>query len=200
VSSAKQELRRSLRGVRDSISATARASASEAAARHLLALPIIATARTVSVYSPVRGEIDPGAAVRVLAARGVRLVYPRVVADEHRLEFHELAPSSEGTLDPAAVRAGSFGILEPLPSAPIVAPEHIDVFLVPGLGFDETGSRLGWGRGYYDRTLARVPSAIRIGYCYACQIVPHVPHHHDDLPMHYLVTEAGARASRPHGD
>jgi 5-formyltetrahydrofolate cyclo-ligase len=149
------------------------------------------------VYSPVRGEIDPGAAARALAGRGVRLVYPRVLEGEHRLEFHEVA-FAPGGLDPIDVRAGAFGILEPLPSAPIVPLEHIDLFLVPGLGFDDTGSRLGWGRGYYDRTLARVPSAIRIGYCYACQIVPHVPHHHDDLPMHYLVTEAGARASRPH--
>jgi 5-formyltetrahydrofolate cyclo-ligase len=189
VATAKEELRRSLRRVRDSISVDAATVASQAAARHLFTLGPIASARTVGLYAPIRTELDCSPAARELAARGVRLAYPRVVGADRHLEFHEVTLPSSG---PAPLGPGAFGIPEPTASAPIVALDHIDLFLVPGLGFDRSGSRLGWGHGYYDRALARAPSAVRVGYCYACQLVDHVPREADDLPMHYIVTDAGA--------
>ncbi len=188
---AKEQLRRSVRRVRDSIASDAAAEAAEAAARHLLALPPVAAARTVALYAAVRGELDPTPAGRALAARGVRLVYPRVLDSERRLTFH-LVATAPGR---AELHPGAFGILEPLATAPLVPLDAIDVFVVPGLAFDLSGARLGWGHGFYDRTLAQAPAAPRVGYCYACQILPHVPHERDDIPMHHLVTETGA--SRP---
>ena len=196
MATAKEELRRALRRVRDSISAAAADAAAGAAAGHLLALGPVTSARTIALYAPVRGELDPGPAGRALAtAGGVRLVYPRVLAAEKRLEFHEVVLAPSGARD--QLRPGAFGILEPPASAPLVALDDIDVFVVPGLAFDDTGARLGWGLGFYDRTLARAASAVRIGYAYACQIVARVPTHAADLPMHYLVTDAGA--SNPGG-
>lgn len=188
---AKEELRQSARRVRDSIAPGLAAAAAEAAAGHLLAVPAVAAAGTVAVYAPVRGEIDPGPAARLLSGRA-RIVYPRVVASEMRLAFHELGSGGTSVLQP-----GAFGIPEPPATAPAVDLDAIDLFIVPGLAFDRTGGRLGWGMGFYDRTLARATSAIRVGYCYACQILAHVPHERDDLPMHYLVSETGA--SHPGG-
>jgi 5-formyltetrahydrofolate cyclo-ligase len=196
VGTAKEQLRRSVRRVRDSISADAAGAAADAAARHLLALERVASARTVALYAPVRGELDPGPAGRALAdTSGVRLVYPRVLAAEKRLEFHQVALAS--TSGASQLRPGAFGILEPPAWTPVVALDDIDVFVVPGLAFDHTGARLGWGLGFYDRTLARAVSAVRVGYCYACQIIARVPTEAVDLPMHYLVTDAGA--SNPGG-
>jgi 5-formyltetrahydrofolate cyclo-ligase len=189
VATAKEELRRSLRRVRESISVDAATLAAAAAARHLFSLAPIASARTVGLYAAIRAELDCGPVARELAARGVRLAYPRVVGTTVHLEFHEVALPASG---PAPLGPGAFGIPEPAPSTPIVALDHIDVFLVPGLAFDRTGSRLGWGHGYYDRALARAPSAVRVGYCYAFQLVDHVPREADDLPMHFVVTDAGA--------
>jgi 5-formyltetrahydrofolate cyclo-ligase len=195
VATAKEQLRRTLRRVRDSVSADAEAAAvaAEAAAQHLIALAPVAGARTVALYAPVRGELDPGPAARALDARGARLVYPRVLPKEKLLEFHEVLVDAGG---PTHLHRGAFGIPEPLPSSPFVPLAEIDLLLVPGLAFDERGSRLGWGRGFYDRTLARAPAAIRVGYCYSCQLVAHVPHEDDDLPMHYLVTDTGVAGGR----
>ncbi|HTE51365.1 MAG TPA: 5-formyltetrahydrofolate cyclo-ligase [Kofleriaceae bacterium] len=181
MSTAKEQLRRAARRERDEISGPAAAAAAEAAARHLLALPPVRTAATVALYSPVRGELDPGPAGRELAARGVRVVYPRTVDGDRLLTFHEADD----------LLAGAFGILEPHAAAPLVPLDRIDLFVVPGLAFDRTGARLGWGLGFYDRTLAHT-AAVRIGYCYACQVVPAVPHEPYDLPMDHLVTEDGA--------
>jgi 5-formyltetrahydrofolate cyclo-ligase len=194
VVSAKEQLRRSVRRVRDSISPAAAAAAAVAAARQLVSLPAAAAAGTIAVYAPVRGEIDPAPAALALAARGARLVYPRVVASEMRLTFHAV---SVGDGVPVGLRPGAFDILEPPASTPHVSLDAIDLFVVPGLAFDSTGARLGWGKGFYDRTLALAPRAVRVGYCFACQVLAHVPHGRDDLPMHYLVTETGA--SHPGG-
>jgi 5-formyltetrahydrofolate cyclo-ligase len=189
VATAKEQLRRSLRRVRDAISPADASAAAESAARHLVALAPVARARTVALYAPVRAELDSEPAGHQLAARGVRLAYPRVLDHGKRLAFHEVQIGSTG---PVPLAPGIFGIPEPLPSAPLVPIEHIDLFVVPGLAFDHTGTRLGWGHGFYDRTLAEAPSAVRVGFCYACQIVDHVPREADDLPMHYLVTDGGA--------
>ena len=180
----KDELRRSLRQVRDSIPPQVAEAAATAAAEHLGSLPALAGAGTVAIYAPVRRELDPGPAARLLRRRGAALAYPRVLVDERRLSFHLVS-------DEGALRPGTFGILEPDPALPSLALDAIDAFLVPGLAFDRTGNRLGWGRGYYDRTLAAVPGRLRVGYCFARQVVGHVPREPCDLPVHHIVTEIG---------
>ena len=180
----KDELRRSLRQVRDSIPPQVAEAAATAAAGHLASLPALAGAGTVAIYAPVRRELDPGPAARLLRERGVALAYPRVLVDERRLSFHLVV--AEG-----ALRPGAFGILEPDPALPALPLDAIDAFLVPGLAFDRTGTRLGWGLGYYDRTLAALPGRLRVGFCYEGQVVAHVPREPRDLPVHHIVTEIG---------
>lgn len=185
VTGAKEELRRSARRVRDAIEPAAARAAAAQAARHLVALPELAAARRVALFAAVASELDPGPAAAALRARGVELFYPRVVAGERRLEFHPVA--SEAELVP-----GAFGIPEPAAGSPVAAVGSIEVFVVPGLAFDAGGARIGWGRGYYDRTLAVAADRLRIGYCFDCQLVEAVPRARDDLAMHIIVTESGA--------
>lgn len=127
----------------------------EALHRWLAARPAL---RTIAVYSPLPGEVDPSAAI----ARHpeLRWVYPKVAG--HRLTFH----TGEN------LTAGSFGILEPHPDTPEVPLREIDAFLCPGLAFDQDGGRLGRGRGFYDRLLANArPDALKIGICFPQQLV-----------------------------
>ena len=82
---------------------------------------------------------------------------------------------------------GAYGILEPETVVP-VAPERLDLVLVPGVAFDKNGGRIGFGKGYYDRFLQKT-SAKTVALCYGFQIVPDCFSESEDYPMDYIVTE-----------
>lgn len=185
---AKDELRRAMRERRLSLSADqARTSAARAAA-HLATLPEWAAARTVALYAPVRGELDTAPLARELRARGATVCYPCMAPGHRLLAFH--AVDDEALLSP-----NRLGIPEPGDAAPLVAAEALDLIVVPGLAFDTAGGRLGWGRAYYDTTLAAAPRATRVGYAYSFQLVPAVPVTAEDARVDYVCTEAGVRAT-----
>lgn len=178
-----------MRDLRDALPPGAHAGASAAAARHLLSLPEVARADTVALFGSTRGEIDTAPVHAALVARGATVAYPRVVAGTPRLAFHAVR-------DLAALRPGErLGVPEPPADAPELRLEDIRVFIVPGLAFDPTGARVGWGRGHYDHTLAAAPRALRVGYAFEFQIVAAVPAGAGDERMDVLCTEAGARAA-----
>ncbi|MBQ8657485.1 MAG: 5-formyltetrahydrofolate cyclo-ligase [Prevotella sp.] len=84
---------------------------------------------------------------------------------------------------PDDLRRGAFGIMEPCGEL-FTDYERIDLIVVPGMAFDAEGHRLGRGRGYYDRLLARVPNNIyKIGLCFPFQLVDHVPTDENDISM-----------------
>jgi len=87
--------------------------------------------------------------------------------------------------------AGVFGLREPRDDAPAVPLPDLTAIIVPGIAFDPTGHRLGWGRGYYDATLSAARSITSIGIAFACQLLPRVPSTPTDLPVHLVITEAG---------
>jgi 5-formyltetrahydrofolate cyclo-ligase len=184
VSPAKHALRLWSRRVRDAIPARDAGRAAELAASALLGLEPVRSAAILAIYARVASELDTMPAIRALLAAGRPLAFPRVVDGDRRLRFHRVG-------DPAELTPGSFGIPEPDQAAPIVPVERIDAFVVPGLAFDRQGSRLGWGKGHYDHTLAAHPSAVRIGYAYERQLVGLVPCEADDAAMDTLITEAG---------
>lgn len=135
----------------------------------------------VAVYSATGSELDPTPLAATLRGRGHTLAFPRVMPHKH-LEFAIATPSQ--------LIPGPFNILEPNATCPIAPLHDIRVFLVPGLGFTRSGERLGWGHGYYDRCLAQHPQALRVGYCFAAQIVDSVAATSIDQPMDCIVTES----------
>lgn len=131
--------------------------------------------RVLAVYSPLPGEVDLAPAI----ARRPDLawVYPRISGD--RLSFH----SGENWV------AGPFGIREPAADLPEVPVDEIDAFLCPGLAFDASGGRLGRGRGFYDRMLARAkPGALKIGICFPFQLVPETFSEPHDIAMDLVIS------------
>ncbi len=123
--------------------------------------------RTIAVYSALPGEIDLSAILLLRAE--TQWVYPKVSGAE--LTFHS-------GLD---LVSGAFGILEPAAGSPEVGVDKIDAFICPGLAFDPRGGRLGRGRGFYDRMLAKArPDAIKLGVCFEIQLVADTfPEPHD---------------------
>jgi 5-formyltetrahydrofolate cyclo-ligase len=137
----------------------------------------------VALYAAKGTEVDTAPIDAFARARGLRVVYPRIVDGQRRLDFHEVAP--------AELVEGKFAIRAPRADALAVELSSITAFIIPGLAFDRAGGRIGWGRGYYDATLADAnPQALRIGLAFECQLVETAPRDAHDVPLHYVVTEA----------
>lgn len=135
-----------------------------------------------ALYAAVGNELDTEPLGRVLRARGVRTCYPRIMRQTPpELAFFAVADLAE--LTPAG-----FGLLEPRPTAAPVSVTEIDVFIVPGLAFDDRGRRLGQGRGYYDACLHSQPDALRVGVCHPFQQISAVPSEPHDEPIDLLAT------------
>lgn len=137
--------------------------------------------QAMALYAAKGSEVDT---VRIDAfARGHGLVvaYPRVNGRARVLAFHAVPP--EG-LTPSR-----FELREPSANAPAVALEAVAAFVVPGLAFDRSGGRIGWGRGHYDATFAAAPRALRIGLAYERQLVEAVAREAHDVALHIIITE-----------
>lgn len=152
-----------------------------ALARHAAALNLTKDT-VVGGYHALPDEADPALLLERLVELGCHVAYPRVAGKGLPLEFHRV-PDGE------VLAPGVFGIHEPLDSWPRVTP---NVLLVPLLAFDPCGHRLGYGGGFYDRTIAalNVPA---IGIAYAGQEVPSLPAEVHDRRLAMVLTERGLR-------
>ena len=181
---AKDLLRREARANRAQLAAQV-GGFSERIAGFAAELPIPAGSPIAS-FCALRDEADPQALALALAQSGNTLALPCVVGRARPLVFRRWQPGD-------ALVPGVMGIAEPEPSAPVVSPQAL---LVPLLAFDAAGYRLGYGGGYYDRTLgsfrARGP-VLAIGIAYAGQEVPRLPADAHDERLDMVVTEGGVR-------
>ncbi len=138
----------------------------------------------VSGYWPMSEEIDIRPLMARLHAAGHALALPVVVGKGQPLTFRRWRPG-------APLVKAAFGLHQPAADAPPVAP---DILLVPLLAFDADGYRLGWGGGFYDRTLAALRGqapVIAIGVAYAAQRLDKVPRTERDQRLDWVVTEDG---------
>ncbi len=138
----------------------------------------------VAVYRAIGSELDADALSTALSRAGRELCLPVVAELDAPMVFRRWTPGEPLELDEAGVPA-------PFPLAEIVEP---DLILTPLLAFDAAGGRLGQGGGYYDRTFAALPNAVRVGLAYAGQQVDDLPTEPHDIPLHGVLTETGYRA------
>ena len=140
----------------------------------------------IAGYVPLNHEADPGELMEEARRRGYRTCLPRVAARAQPLKFLEWAPG-----DPLA--PGAHGTREPMEGRPELVP---DIVIVPMLAFDPAGIRLGYGGGYYDRTLAGLREAghevLAVGLAYAEQGTDRLPADPHDQHLDWIVTERRA--------
>ena len=176
----KHELRAAMRATRKRLTGLD-PEASLRAAEQAADLP---PGETVAVYRAIGSELDAEALSLALARAGRTLCLPVVIERDAPMVFRRWSPGEPLELDEAGVPA-------PFPLAATVTP---DVIVTPLLAFDARGGRLGQGGGYYDRTFAALPDAIRIGFAYAGQEMENLPLEPHDIRLHGVLTERGYRA------
>jgi 5-formyltetrahydrofolate cyclo-ligase len=139
-------------------------------------------AKSVLAYSATAHELDLWVALKEARSTKKIIALPRYDA---RTQSYcaALLPEDPGQLTPAG-----FGILEPPADMPCVPLNQLDFVLVPGLAFDIRGSRLGRGKGFYDRLLAEVKNGIKCGVALDEQIVERLPAEDHDVVMNFILT------------
>jgi len=184
----KADLRRQCRQIREGMSADKVSAGSQAVCDHLSRWPIFERANTVLGFIAFRNEVDLG----LLVERWPQKCWlmPRVV------EGTELASGQKPHLAlhsyiPGRLTRHRFGMLEPPASLPTFDPSEVEVILVPGVAFDRTGGRLGYGGGFYDRLLPLASQAVCIGVTFEELVLDAVPMEPWDCRVRWLVTPAG---------
>jgi len=148
-------------------------------ARHVLAQIRLRPAAAVSGFWPMQGEIDILPLLTALHARGHPTLLPHTPKLGNPLVFRHWHPGATMVRE----RFGTY--------RPIGEPGVPEVLFVPLLAFDRAGRRLGYGGGFYDRTLRLLPHAIAIGCAFAAQELPEIPTAEYDVPLHAVATERG---------
>lgn len=171
----KQAIRRQARAARDAFVASNPIALSPPAAITDRFAPGV----TVAAYLPIDSEADPAPLVASARAAGATLALAHVEARSAPMRFLEWREEE-------ALVTGPFGLTQPGPDAPEVAP---DIILTPLVAYDRALHRLGQGAGFYDRAFARYPDAWRVGIAWSAQEVAAVPTDPWDVPLHALLNE-----------
>jgi 5-formyltetrahydrofolate cyclo-ligase len=177
----KRVVRARVRALRDVMEPEDRARASLEIAGRVLALPDLEGVSTALAFASFGAEVDTQPLIGGLDERGVRVVLPRV-------EGREIVAATYRPGDPMIV--APFGMPEPA-GGDVVALDAIDLAVTPGLAFDRSGHRVGYGGGFYDRFFAAAPHGLRkVAVCFAVQVVEdELPHGAFDVPVDVVVTE-----------
>ena len=169
-----------------------RAKISRKICAQLFACPEWQDAGTVFCYVGTERELDTTEILLTALGSGKRLAVPKV--------------EGKGVMTAREIRglnelvSGAMGIPEPAEYTPVIAKEDIDLVIVPGIAFDKTGYRLGYGGGYYDRYLSGL-SLSTIGLCPESRLLSDIPRETHDQAVQIMITEARIiRVHRPHSN
>jgi len=175
----KNQLKESILEKRNSLSKEEILEKSNKIKNNLFNLNHYKKSKTIMLFVSINSEVSTHEMIKE-ALNNKTIIVPKVA-------HHEIEPSIIIDFD-NLVPSGKFGILEPI-EAMKTAYKNIDLILVPGIAFDREGHRIGYGFGFYDKFLKKVPKAIKIGLCFDFQLVDKIPREMHDVPVDLIVTE-----------
>ncbi len=180
----KDAIRKQVLGIRNKLSDEEVSSLSEGIFLQLRKNSFFKDSTNVMVYLDFKHEVKTDIIIDYCLGNNKKVYVPICIP-----ETHELCISRITSLD--QLQAGHYGIREPLPEHIRLSDSSLlDLVLVPGVAFDASGNRIGFGAGYYDRFLKRLrPDAVKAALAYSFQVVEHVPFDEYDIPADYIVTE-----------
>jgi 5-formyltetrahydrofolate cyclo-ligase len=179
----KQELRSRMESTILAMSPAERMERGARAQARLAETPEFRAARSVMIYNSDATEIDTHELVLASLESGKRVGLPRTEKGSRVLQVLEILDVRRD------LERSRFGFKEPLSVLPPIAPESLQLILVPGRAFDADGNRLGRGGGYYDRFIARLSGPRLVALAFDCQVVAGVPHEAHDRPVDMILTE-----------
>lgn len=174
----KEELRSKLKSVRRNLSVEQIIQASKKINEQLQLF--LADKKCVMVYLSSFKEVCVDDTIQALLEQGKIVAAP--ITDEENISITPFELK-----DLKAVAHGAYGIREPLREH-IISKDSIDAIIIPGIGFDSNGGRLGFGKGYYDKFLSDF-KGLKIGVCYDFQLVDKIETEEQDIPMDIIITE-----------
>ena len=140
-------------------------------------------AKTIMCFISFGDEVDTHRFIKDSIARGKRIVVPITFPENRELKVSDLRSFDE-------LEAGFYNILTPKEEyIRFIDPQEIDLVIVPGVVFDRSGYRVGYGGGYYDRFLAKLPNVAKLAIAFHLQLIDEVPKEHFDIPVDYIHTE-----------
>jgi 5-formyltetrahydrofolate cyclo-ligase len=164
----KDTVRQTLLNQRLALSPSMVETYSQSLIKQLIALPAFQQAKVIGLYSPIKNEPD----LRPLIKLGKHILLPKVVGDS--LIYGQWKQTD-------VLMKSPLNILEPNTTKD--ASNLLDLLIIPGIGFDRLGNRLGFGKGYFDRYLASKKPALVIGVCYPFQLQQQLPVTQDDIKV-----------------
>jgi 5-formyltetrahydrofolate cyclo-ligase len=171
----KKRLRRSLLDIRTNI--PNKKAKSELIVKKLLSIKEVTSAKTILLYYPTKSEVDISNTFKILVELGKTIFLPKI--DDYKItKFSQKTRLSKG----------KNRIIEP-EGRVTKNPRNIDVAIIPGIGFDYAGNRIGHGGGWYDRIIDEIYFKHIIGICFDSQIVPKAPNEPHDKSVHLIITE-----------
>lgn len=139
------------------------------------------TSKYIFIYVSVKNEVNTIPIINKALSDNKIVAVPKVIPQQKIMSARIIE-----NID--SLVSGYYGIPEPSLEAEIMEPSIIDLIVIPGVAFDKTGGRLGYGGGYYDKYLKEEIKAHRVGICYLCQLADRIPLEENDKLVSKLIT------------
>jgi 5-formyltetrahydrofolate cyclo-ligase len=180
----KKELRKKIQNRRDNLSVQYRKKRSKIIAEKFLNTDYYINSSNILIYYPFRSEIDVTIIIKEALKNKKNIILPRIYNRQLKLFYvNDLEKQLE---------KGTYNIMEPTIDLCMPAEiSDIDLVVVPGVGFDKKLNRLGYGGGFYDKLLLRIPKEVKkIALCFDIQVVDSIPASKNDVRVDLLITDA----------
>jgi 5-formyltetrahydrofolate cyclo-ligase len=179
----KKEIRKQLKEIRKNLSKNEVLEKSKIIKEKLFEIKEFKQASTILFYVSYNNEVSTHDMIKDCIFKNVKIVVPISVKKTRSLILSKLKSWND-------LETGSYGILEPKKDKiKEISIDEINLIIVPGVGFDKKGRRIGHGKGYYDNLLKTAKKAFHIGLAFENQILDEIPTDSFDFPVHMIITE-----------
>jgi len=180
----KDVIRKQVLGIRNKLSEDEVTALSECIFQNLRKNTFFTDAHNVMIYLDFKHEVKTDDIIEYCLGNGKKVYVPICIPETHEISISRITGLDQ-------LQSGHFGIREPFPENVRLSDSSlVDLVLIPGVAFDASGNRIGFGAGYYDRFMKRLRAdAVKAALAYSFQIVGQVPADEYDIPADYIVTE-----------